>query len=89
MEEWKHIVEEGAHGGCRNTLWMGIWFRTSTWKLFTGLYSTEGGTKHESGKGYTLSSGPGHCLPGKFALSHREETTTKILFVTRLKLLKS
>ena len=43
----KHIVEEGAHGGCRNTLWMGIWFRTSTWKLFTGLYSTEGGTKHE------------------------------------------
>ena len=29
---------------------------------FHKLYSTEGGTKHESGKGYTLSSGPGHFL---------------------------
>ena len=61
-ERGKYIVEEGAHGGCRITLWMGLLFGTSTWKLFTGLYSTEGGTKHESGKGYTLSSGPGHFL---------------------------
>ena len=32
----KHIVEEGAHGGCRSTLWMEMLFVTSTWQLFTG-----------------------------------------------------
>ena len=32
----KHIVEEGAHGGCRSTLWMEMLFGTSIWKLFTG-----------------------------------------------------
>ena len=29
---------------------------------FHRLYSPEGRTKHESCKGYTLSSGPGHFL---------------------------
>ena len=32
----KHIVEGGAHGGCRSTLWMELLFGTGTWQLFTG-----------------------------------------------------
>ena len=61
-EGGNHIVEEGGHGGCMSTFWMGLLFETDTWQLFRGFYSTEGGTKHESGKGSTLSSGPGHFL---------------------------
>ena len=35
-ERGKHIVEGGAHGGCRSTLWMELLFGTGTWQLFTG-----------------------------------------------------
>ena len=48
-ERGKYIVEEGAHDECMSTFWMGLLFETDTWQLFRGFYSTEGGTKHESG----------------------------------------
>ena len=48
-ERGKYIVEEGAHDECMSTFWMGLLFETDSWQLLRGFYSTEGGTKHESG----------------------------------------
>ena len=48
-ERGKYIVEEGAHGRCMSTFWMGLLFETDSWQLLRGFYSTEGRTKHEIG----------------------------------------
>ena len=84
----KHIVEGGAHGGCRSTLWMGMLFGTDTWQLFTGNIVLKEGQSMRVVK-VTHSLPISRTLHGKFALSHREETTIKIIFMTLLKLLKS
>ena len=84
----KHIVEEGAHGGCRSTLWMELLFGTGTWQLFTGYIVLKEGQSMRVVK-FTHSLPISRPLHGKLALPNKEETTIKIIITTLLKLLKS
>ena len=84
----KHIVEEGAHGGCRSTLWMELLFGTGTWQLFTGYIVMKEGQSMRVVK-VTHSLPRSRPLHGKSALPDRGETTIKIIIMTLLKLLKS
>ena len=87
-ERGKHIVEEGAHGGCRSTLWMELLFGTGTWQLFTGYIVLKEGQSMRVVK-FTHSLPISRPLHGKSALPDRGETTIKIIIMTLLKLLKS
>ena len=51
------MVEGGAHGGCRSTLWMEVLFGTGTWQLLIGYIVLK---EEQSMRVATFTHSPSH-----------------------------